>query len=349
MNLLEVKNLDIEYVTEAGVLKAVDDVSFSLKKGESIGLVGESGCGKTTLAKAFMRLLPRNGRIGGGQIIFNGENLVKKSKEEIRKLRLNEIAMISQSAMNSLNPVYRVGDQLIEGIRAHTSMTKAEARKRVIEVFDIIGLEEKRMAAFPHEMSGGMKQRAIIAMALTLNPSLIIADEPTTALDVVVQDKILNKITEIQRSINSSMVFITHDISVVSELCETIIVMYGGKIMEKSSTKVFFKKPYHPYSLGLQNAFPSIHEIGENLISIPGAPPNLLKAQSGCRFSERCPFRTEKCQSNVPPLQSIGENHQIACHFPNRVDEFREASQKPKTWQMVKERIIRESWGETNG
>ena len=222
MNLLEVKDLYIEYATKEGPLKVVNDVSFNLKQGESIGLVGESGCGKTTLAKSIMRLLPDNGAITSGQVIFKGEDLVGKTKEKVRKLRLDEIAMVSQSAMNSLNPVYKVGDQLIEGIMAHSKASKEKARKRAEEVFEIIGLDAKRLDSYPHQMSGGMKQRAIIAMALTLNPSLIIADEPTTALDVVVQDKILSKIIEIQREINSSMVFITHDISVVSEVCETM-------------------------------------------------------------------------------------------------------------------------------
>ena len=324
MTLLEVKNLSIDYITQEGNLNVVNDISFDLKQGESLGLVGESGCGKTTLAKTIMRLLPDNGVISGGEIIFKGEDIVKKNKEEIRKLRLNEIAMISQSAMNSLNPVYTVGDQLIEGIRAHSKATKAQASKRAEEVFDIIGLDKKRLKSFPHQLSGGMKQRAIIAMALTLNPSLIIADEPTTALDVVVQDKILSKIIEIQEKINSSMIFITHDISVVSEICETIIVMYAGKIMEKASTGVFFKSPYHPYSLGLKNAFPSILEIGEELISIPGSPPDLMKEQKGCRFQERCPYRTELCQNEEPDLIEVEKDHLIACHYPEKVEEFRE-------------------------
>ena len=347
MNLLEVKNLNIDYITKEGTLKVVRDVSFTLKQGESIGLVGESGCGKTTLAKSIMRLLPENGVISGGEIVFKGEDIVKKSNEEIRKLRLNEIAMISQSAMNSLNPVYTVGDQIIEGIRSHAKLTKAEAKKRAEEVFGIIGLEKKRLKSYPHQMSGGMKQRAIIAMALSLNPSLVIADEPTTALDVVVQDKILQQITEIQKETESSMVFITHDISIISELCETIIVMYGGKIMEKSSTKVFFKSPYHPYSLGLQNAFPSILDIDKgDLISIPGAPPNLMGELSGCRFKERCPFRTERCMEELPDLIQIEEGHEIACHYPERVEEFREESKKKETWNMVRDRIVHESKGD---
>ena len=343
MNLLEIKNLSIDYITQEGTLNVVDDVSFVLKQGESLGLVGESGCGKTTLAKTIMKLLPENGRISAGEIIFKEEDLVKKSKEEIRKIRLKDIAMISQSAMNSLNPVYTVGDQLIEGIRAHSSATKAQAQKRAEGVFEIIGLDAKRLNSYPHQMSGGMKQRAIIAMALSLNPSLIIADEPTTALDVVVQDKILSKIIEIQKEINSSMIFITHDISVVSEICETIVVMYAGKIMEKASTSVFFKNPYHPYSLGLKNAFPSILEIGEELISIPGAPPDLMIEQKGCRFQERCPYRTELCQEKLPELIEVEENHLIACHYPERVEEFREKAKLKETWEMVRERLIQEA------
>lgn len=345
MSLLNVKNLFIEYKTEEGIVKVVNDVSFELKLGESVGLVGESGCGKTTLAKAIMCLLPDNGSISSGEIIFKGEDIVQMNKEEIRKLRLDEIAMISQSAMNSLNPVYTVGYQLIEGIRAHRDVTKKEAEERAKEVFEIIGLDAKRLNSYPHQMSGGMKQRAIIAMALTLNPSLIIADEPTTALDVVVQDKILSQITEIQKQINSSMIFITHDISVVSEVCKTIIVMYAGRVMEKANVEVFFRDPYHPYSLGLKNAFPSIFEIGEILISIPGVPPNLVLEQEGCRFKERCPFRTEKCDKELPELIEVGPDHLIACHYPERVEEFREKSKHRETWEIVRERIISEGVG----
>ncbi len=348
MTLLEIKNLSIDYNTKAGAVHAVEDITFNLKKGESIGLVGESGCGKTTLAKSFMRLLPENGVISGGEIIYKGNDIVKMSKEEIRRLRLNEIAMISQSAMNALNPVYTVGDQIIEGIMAHSDMNREQARKRTEEVFGIIGLKPDRMNAYPHQMSGGMKQRAIIAMALSLNPSLIIADEPTTALDVVVQDRILKQIGNVLKEFGSSMVFITHDIAVVSEICETIIVMYGGKIMEKASTKVFFKEPFHPYSLGLQNASPSIMDIGKELISIPGTPPNLLLEQPGCRFKDRCPFREERCMTEDPELVSVdGGEHLIACHFPERVDEFRQKTKLKETWDFVRDRIDRE--GELNG
>ena len=340
MALLEVKDLVIEYKTEQGLLRAVDGISFSLESGESVGLVGESGCGKSTMAKAMMRLLPDNGEIASGQMLFQGQDLVTISEEEMRQHRLKDIAIVSQSAMNSLNPVYTVGRQIVEGLRAHTSMTRRQAHKRAEEVFGMVGLEAKRLKNFPHQMSGGMKQRAIIAMALSLNPALIIADEPTTALDVVVQDRILQRIVEIQKQVNSSMVFITHDISVVSEICENIIVMYGGKIMEKASSEDFFRSPCHPYSLGLQNAFPSIGEMSEQLISIPGSPPDLTEVQTGCRFKERCPFVQALCHEEAPELAEYKKNHLVACHFCSDVQDFQDAAKRPETWAKVKDRLL---------
>lgn len=340
MALLEVKDLDIEYITENGALKAVTDISFTLKEGERLGLVGESGCGKTTLAKSLMRLLPDNGRIPKGQIIFKGEDLVNKTKEEIRQMRWKDISMVAQSSMNALNPVYRVGDQIVEAILAHSSMSEADAVKRSEELFRMVGLERKRLQSYPHQMSGGMKQRAIIAMALALNPALIIADEPTTALDVIMQDRILNQIIQLQQEIKSSMVFITHDISVVSETCNTIIVMYGGRIMEKASTRNFFKNPYHPYTLGLQNAFPSITDIGDDLISIPGSPPDLINPQPGCRFQDRCPFATDLCRTEAPPLTEVEDDHLVACHYTEKVEEFRTETKKNETWQAVQDRLV---------
>lgn len=340
MALLEVKDLDIEYITENGALKAVNDISFTLKEGERLGLVGESGCGKTTLAKSLMRLLPDNGRIPKGQIIFKGEDLVNKTKEEIRQMRWKDISMVAQSSMNALNPVYRVGDQIVEAILAHSSMSEADAVKRSEELFRMVGLERKRLQSYPHQMSGGMKQRAIIAMALALNPALIIADEPTTALDVIMQDRILNQIIQLQQEIKSSMVFITHDISVVSETCNTIIVMYGGRIMEKASTRNFFKNPYHPYTLGLQNAFPSITDIGDDLISIPGSPPDLINPQPGCRFQDRCPFATDLCRTEAPPLTEVEDDHLVACHYTEKVEEFRTETKKNETWQAVQDRLV---------
>lgn len=344
MVLLVVKNLNIQYNTGEGSLQAVSDVSFELKKGERIGLVGESGCGKTTLAKSLMRLLPENGEITNGEILFKGEDLVQKTNEEIRKLRWKDISMVAQSSMNSLNPVYRVGTQIIEAIQAHSKATKREANERCEELFRMVGLERERLQNYPHQMSGGMKQRAIIAMALALEPSLIIADEPTTALDVIMQDRILNQIIELQKEVNSSMVFITHDISVVSETCNTILVMYGGKVVEQSSTRNFFKNPHHPYTLGLQNAFPSITDIGEELISIPGTPPNLLHPPPGCRFQDRCPFVTDLCKEVTPELVDVSEGHLVACHYTDKVEEFRIKAKENKTWQHVQERLAMEGY-----
>lgn len=336
--IIEVKNLNIDYHTSDGVLEAVQDINFTLKQGERIGLVGESGCGKTTLAKALMRLLPENGVISKGEINFKGTNLVNLSDEEIRQLRWKEIAMISQSAMNALNPVYRVGDQIVEAIRAHANVSKSDAWKRAEEVFRLVNLDAKRLKDYPHQMSGGMKQRAIIAMALVHNPALIIADEPTTALDVIVQDRILHQIIELQKTMNTSMVFITHDISVVSETCTTIIVMYGGRIMEKATRRNFFKNPYHPYSLGLQKAFPSITEMDEELVSIPGSPPNLINPEQGCRFKSRCPFATEQCNKQ-PPLVEVNEGHFVSCHYTDKVEEFRKEAADPLTWERQREKI----------
>ncbi len=344
MALLTVKNLNIEYTTEDGVLQAVSDINFELKEGERIGLVGESGCGKTTLAKSLMRLLPENGEIVHGEIIFKGENLVDKTTEEIRKLRWKDISMVAQSSMNALNPVYRVGDQIVEAIQAHTEATKREAIERSEELFRMVGLERKRLQSYPHQMSGGMKQRAIIAMALALEPALIIADEPTTALDVIMQDRILNQIIQLQKEVNNSMVFITHDISVVSETCNTILVMYGGKVEEQASTRDFFKNPHHPYTLGLQNAFPSITDIGEELISIPGTPPNLLDPQPGCRFQDRCPFATDVCKKVTPDLSEVSEGHLVACHYTDKVDEFRIKAKENSTWQFVQDRLAMEGY-----
>ncbi len=338
MALIEINNLQINYELKKGELKAVEDVSFVIPEGKNLGLVGESGCGKTTAAKSILRLLPENGRIAKGKIKYKGIDLASLSEEEMRKYRWKEISMISQSAMNALNPVYRVGDQIIEAITNHEKVSKKEARSRAVDLFDIVGLEAKRLQAFPHEMSGGMRQRAIIAMALALDPGLIIADEPTTALDVVVQDKILSKIMEIQQTHKSSMVFITHDISVVAETCDRVCVMYAGKIMEYGTARDIFKDARHPYTMGLQNAFPSVKLTQMELISIPGYPPDLINPPLGCRFAERCPFATEICNTEQPSMTEIKEDHFAYCHHVDKYQEFREQAKKRSTWDEVKQR-----------
>jgi oligopeptide/dipeptide ABC transporter ATP-binding protein len=339
MALLEVKDLRVTYRTTQGEAQAVDSVSFSLQAGENLGLVGESGCGKTTAAKALLRLLPPNGEITKGEIWFQGRDLVPLPEEELKHVRWKAISMISQSAMNALDPVYRVGDQLVEAIRTHENVTKATARERAGQLFEIVGLERKRLRDYPHQLSGGMRQRSIIAMALALNPMLIIADEPTTALDVIVQDQILQKIKELRQEWGSAMIFITHDISVIAETCDTVAVMYAGKVMEYASTRRIFKQAYHPYTLGLQNAFPSIDVHQPQLISIPGFPPSLIQPPQGCRFRPRCPFATEQCHQE-PPLVEVDPGHQVACHYTDKVDVFRQLARREETWQQVSERII---------
>lgn len=332
MAMLDIKNLKIHYRTRNGVAEAVDDVTFSVASGGTLGLVGESGCGKTTIAKAIMRLLPRNGIIAGGEIVFKGRDLVDLSMDDVRKYRWEEVAMISQSAMNALNPVARVGNQLIEAMQAHRQVSRNEAAQRMAEVFDLVGLSIERARDFPHQFSGGMKQRAVIAMALLLEPDLIIADEPTTALDVLVQDQIILKIKELLSQLSNAMILITHDIAVVAETCERMVVMYAGKIMEHADTDDIFHNPYNPYTLGLQNAFPSIKGELKKLISIPGFPPLLINPPPGCRFARRCPFVLPVCREQEPPLAEIAAGHFNACHRAVDVEEIRARSREEETW-----------------
>jgi len=336
MSLLEIKNLKIHYRTKNGVAEAVDDVTFSVESGNTLGLVGESGCGKTTIAKAIMRLLPPNGRIAEGKILFKGRNLVDLSMNEVRKYRWEEIAMISQSAMNALNPVARVGNQLIEAMQAHRQVSREEAGRRMAEVFELVGLSIERAKDYPHQFSGGMKQRAVIAMALMLEPELIIADEPTTALDVLVQAQIILKIKELLSKLSTAMILITHDIAVVAETCERMLVMYAGKVMEHAKTDDIFYNPYNPYTLGLQNAFPSVKGERRELISISGFPPQLINPPPGCRFSKRCPFVLPICREQEPILEEVGPEHFSACHRSADVEEIRVKSKEEKTWEKEK-------------
>jgi len=332
MALLEIEHLKIEYRTKSGIAQAIDDVTFAVENGATLGLVGESGCGKTTIAKAIMRLLPRNGRIAGGEIRFKGRNLVDLPMDEVRKYRWEEIAMISQSAMNSLNPVARIGSQIVEAIQAHRQISRTEAQKRMTEVFELVGLSPERAVDYPHQFSGGMKQRAVIAMALLLDPDLIIADEPTTALDVLVQDQIILKIKELLTKLGNAMILITHDIAVVAETCERMVVMYAGKVMEHAATDDIFYNPYNPYTLGLQNAFPSVKGERKHLISIPGYPPLLINPPPGCRFAMRCPFALPLCREKEPVLEEVAAGHFNACHRTADLDEIRASATDEETW-----------------
>jgi oligopeptide/dipeptide ABC transporter ATP-binding protein len=332
--MLEVRDLRIVYDTRQGPVRAVDGVSFGIEEGEHFGLVGESGCGKTTLAKSLLRLLPPNGRIAGGAIRFRGDDLVTMDAETLRRLRWREIAMIPQSAMGALDPVFRVGDQLAEAILVHEGTSRARAMDRVRAMFDSVGLDPRRTGDYPHQFSGGMRQRALIAMALLLNPSLIIADEPTTALDVIVKDQILEQIDRVQRRSRRSMLLVTHDISVVSENCDRVAVMYAGRIMELAPVEALFGAPHHPYTLGLQNAFPTLAGEIRDLVAIPGSPPSLVAPPSGCPFHPRCPFAETRCRDSEPPLATVGPGHASACHFPERASEFRARASDPATWAV---------------
>jgi len=417
--LLEVKNLRVYFRIMKGTVKAVDGVSFDLRKGETMGLVGESGCGKTTTAYAVTRLLPNNGEIVGGEILFNGmlvgrahlpaelsealkrptwfeeiqsilaeeeaelataasggaviearealeheaellqavrailppgvqptpemktaiEELVdtdlkawgsgrrrrrieREIESGINAIRWSQISMIFQSAMNAFNPVYRVGDQIAEALLTHfPDMTKDQAHERVLKLFDLVGIDRSRVDGYPHEFSGGMRQRSMIAMALACNPQLLIADEPTTALDVIMQDRILGEIRDLQRTLNIAMIIITHDISVVAEVAEKIGIMYGGKLFEYGNIREVFERPANPYTLGLMSAFPSIKGDRKRLRAIPGSPPDLSDPPSGCRFHPRCRFAQEVCRAKDPPIVEVAPGHLSLCHFAKEIYE----------------------------
>lgn len=337
--LLSVDDLAIHYATGAGPVQAVDGINFSIRPGEALGLVGESGCGKTTAAKAMLRLLPPNGLTPRGTINFDGRSLLTLDNESMRKVRWKEIAWISQAAMNALDPVYKVGDQILEAMQAHMKISREDGWAHAEDLFRAVGIDPSRLSAYPHEMSGGMKQRAVIAMALALDPKLIIADEPTTALDVVTQAQILARLSKLRKERGLALLFITHDISVVVQTCDRVAVMYGGQIMETGPVRQVFGTPVHPYTMGLTNAFPTLEGSQRELISIPGTPPDLLNPPAGCRFAERCPFATERCQHETPVLQTVGEDRLVACHYPEQAEVFREKSRLNETWQIVGERL----------
>ncbi|MFB6299174.1 MAG: ABC transporter ATP-binding protein [Halobacteriales archaeon] len=306
MSLLDITDLSIEYRTQEGSIKAVNNVSFSIGKNETFGLVGESGCGKSTIAKGILRILPNNGEITSGSIELNlGDrtvDIVTTDTKTLRSIRWDEISMIAQSAMNALDPVYTIGEQIVEAIQLHEDTSKKQARQRVRELFETVGLDPDRIDSYPHQLSGGMRQRAMIAMALALQPSLILADEPTTALDVITQDHILEEINDLRDRIGNSMLIITHDISVVAETCDRVGVMYGGELVEVGPIEEVFVNPEHPYTLGLLNAFPTIEGEERDLITMTGSPPDLQNPPTGCSFYDRCPYREPRCAEQDPPL-----------------------------------------------
>jgi len=337
--LLEINNLITSYKIGAKFYHAVDGISLQIKKGKNLGLIGESGCGKTTVIKSILKILPKNGMIQSGSIKFLGEDLVKMDEEHMQKIRGRKISLIPQSAMNALDPVYRVGYQVEEIIKKHSTIRNHTIiKKKVQELFELVGLERKRIKDYPHQLSGGMKQRVLIAMALALEPSLIIADEPTTALDVIMQDRILEELIKINTKLGNSIFYVTHDISVIAETCDKVAVMYSGKIMECGDVADVFKKPLHPYMMGLKRAFPSL-KSSESLISIPGTPPPITSIQKGCRFRLRCPFSIDLCNKEVPDEIEVRTGHFVSCHRYDEARELREFANDDEVWQKVKGRF----------
>ena len=317
MSVLQLDGVTTHYRTLRGWVRAAENVSFEVGKGEALGLVGESGCGKTTVALSILKILPAGAKIRKGRILFDGTDLVPLNDSEMRKVRWKGVSIVFQGAMNAMNPVFKVGDQIVEAIKLHEpDVTKADASKRTEALLEMVGVDASRVNNYPHEFSGGMRQRALIAMALACNPKLLIADEPGTALDVIVQSQVLQLMKSLKEKLGLSMVMISHDLSIVAEVCEKIAIMYAGNIVEYGDVESVFKEPLHPYTQGLLGAFPSIKGERKKLISIPGQPPDLLHPPTGCRFHPRCPYAMEVCKKEVPVLQRQGTGeHRVACYL----------------------------------
>lgn len=317
--LLEVRNLKTYFYTQDGVVKAVDGVSYDVSEGEALGVVGESGCGKSVSALSIMRLIPQPpGRIVGGEILFEGQNLLDFDDDKMRKLRGNKIAMIFQDPMTSLNPVLTINRQISEALELHMSMNKEQARKRTIELLQMVGIPSaaERVDDYPHQFSGGMRQRVMIAMALACNPKIIIADEPTTALDVTIQAQIIDLVKQLRKELGTAVIWITHDLGVVAGLCDKVVVMYAGHVVESAPVRELYAYPSHPYTLGLLKSIPRLDEERKaKLIPIEGLPPDLIDPPNACDFQPRCVFAKEICQRERPALRDVGPNHKIACWF----------------------------------
>jgi peptide/nickel transport system ATP-binding protein len=305
--LLEVTDLSVDYLTDAGDVRAVDRVSFTLAPGEFLGIVGESGSGKSTLLFAIARLLSHPGEVAGGSVTFHGRDMVRLGREELRHVRWSELSVVMQSAMNALNPMKSIGAQFKDTLQAHGDASAEEIRRRSEEVLGLVGIDAVHLRSYPHQLSGGMRQRAMIAMALLFTPSLVMMDEPTSALDVVAQRSLMTKIKELQRSLGFAVVFVTHDMSVVSRYSDRVMVMYAGQIAEAARTDSIFARPLHPYTRGLMDAFPSVRGPRRELAGIPGAPPDLARPPSGCRFHPRCPDVMPQCLTREPELYPIGD------------------------------------------
>jgi oligopeptide transport system ATP-binding protein len=314
--VLRVRNLDTRFFTDDGVVHAVDGVSFDLMPGETLGIVGESGCGKSMTALSLLRLIPEPGRVTGGEVLFKGRDILQMTEDEVREIRGKDIAMIFQDPQSSLNPVLRIGFQVQEAMLAHNTADKRSAKRKAIDLLKQVRIPaaESRVNDYPHQLSGGMRQRAMVAMSLANSPSLLIADEPTTALDVTVQAQILELIRDLNQELNTAVIMITHNLGVVAGLCSRILVMYAGRIVEEGPTKQIFKNPQHPYTWSLLRSLPRVDaDRRERLRSIEGLPPDLIAPPSGCRFHPRCPFREERCYRDDPQLVQVGPDQRAAC------------------------------------
>lgn len=319
MSILEIKNLQVDYETEESTVHALSDINLQMTRGETLGLVGETGAGKTTMAKCIMGLLPqRTGRLRSGEIYYEGTDLLKKSEKEMRKIRGAEIAMIFQDPMTSLNPVLTVGDQIAEAVSNHEHCSRVKAMERAAEMLELVGIPAERVGEYPHQFSGGMKQRVVIAIALACNPKLLIADEPTTALDVTIQAQVLETMRQLKEQFNTSMLLITHDLGVVAQNCDRVAVIYAGEIVEYGSVLDVFKKMEHPYTKGLFNSIPHINSDVRRLSPIRGLMPDPTEIPAGCRFRERCPYAEDRCEKEQPKLTEIAVNHFVRCFCRGR-------------------------------
>jgi peptide/nickel transport system ATP-binding protein len=335
MSLLSIRDLVVSYASRAGAVRAVDGASLEVPAGSITGLVGESGCGKSTLGRALMGVLPAIAGVSSGAITFEGRELTTLSERERRALRWRRMAFIPQTAMNALDPVQRLGSQLAEVLRERGGIAPGPALARAEELFRMVGLDPARLADYPHQFSGGMRQRASIALALALEPPLLIADEPVTALDVIVQRQVLDVLRELQSRLNLAMILITHDMAVVAYACDRVAVMYAGQIVESSPIAEVLERPLHPYTMGLTHAFPDVRGEAAELVPIEGAPPTLLNPPRGCRFAARCPFAEARCLAAPPPLSAHGPDHLAACWRSAEAPALRELAARPATWAAM--------------